>query len=101
MAIKKTKPVKKSAMLLANDLRSGLTIYLTESGDWSYKSDEAKHLLNEAAEQAAMVIATEAEKNNTIVGPYLVDAVADGSPAHIREQMRVEGPSINYRQNQP
>lgn len=100
MASRKTKPVKASAMLLANNLRTGFTVYLTESGDWSYELSEAKHLPDEAAEKAAMVVAAEAEQNNTIVGPYLVDASSDGSPTHIREQMRVEGPSINYRQNQ-
>lgn len=100
MAGKKSKPVKASSLLLANNLRTGLTVYLTDSGDWSLEADEAWRLIDETAEKTAMAFAAEAERNNTVVGPYLVDALSDGSPTHIREQLRVAGPSINYRQNQ-
>lgn len=100
MAERRKKPVKVSALLLANDLRTGLTVYLTDSGDWSLESSEAWQLPDETAEKTALAFAAEAEKNNTIVGSYLVDAATDGSPTHIREQLRVAGPSINYRQNQ-
>ena len=100
MPAKKTKPVKAFSLLLANNLRTGLTVYLTDAGNWSNEPSEAWRLPDEQAESTAMAMATEAEKNNKIVGPYLVDASSDGLPTHIREHLRVVGPSINYRQNQ-
>ena len=100
MTSRKVKPVKDSALCLANDLRTGLTVYLTDSGDWSTDADDAWRLPDESAEKLAMARADEAERHNTIIGPYLVDATTEGLPTHIREQLRVAGPSINYRQNQ-
>ena len=100
MSDRKTKPVKASSLVLANDLRTGLTVYLTDSGAWTSNSSEAWHLNDESAEKTAMAFAEEAERTNKIIGPYVVDASSDGVPTHIREKLRVAGPSINYRQNQ-
>lgn len=82
--------------MLANDLRSGLTVYLTEQGNWSENFEESWYLQNDSIAASAMKKAAESERNNEVVGAYLVDASSKGLPTHVRERLRVEGPSIQY-----
>jgi len=100
MATHNVKEIKDCALLLANDLRTGLTVYLTETGNWSENFEDAWRLIDNATADKALAFAIEAEADNTVIGPYLVDAATDGVPTHIRELLRVDGPSINYLQNQ-
>ncbi len=96
MATHDVKTVKEAAIVLANDLRSGLTVYLTEQGVWSVNFDDAWRLTSDESASDAMKKAAESENNNEVVGAYLVDATSTGLPTHVRERLRVEGPSIQY-----
>ncbi len=100
MATHDVKKIKDCALLLANDLRSGLTVYLTESGEWTTQVSHSWRIDNDDLAQKALSIAAAAEQENLIVGAYLVDAASTGEPTHIRERLRVDGPSINFLQNQ-
>lgn len=96
MASHDVKTIKDAAILLANDLRSGLTVYRTETGTWSENFDDAWCLTSDEIADKAMKQAAESESNNEVVGAYLVDATSTGQPTHVRERLRVEGPSIQY-----
>ena len=84
-------------VVTANDLLEGDVIYLTASGDWSRKHEEAELFEDEMAANAALAEA--AKQGNRLVGAYLADAVRgeDGNPepVHFREEFRTRGPS-NY-----
>lgn len=101
MASHDVKNVKTNALVLANDLRSGLTVYLGENKQWTSNVSDALHLKTDEAASIAMQIAANAEQANLIIGPYLVDANEAGVPTHIREVLRVDGPSIDYLTTQP
>jgi len=100
MASHDVKNVKDCAVVLANDLLSGLTVYLKEDGTWSEISTQAWRLNDDETATRAMALALESEQDNIIIGAYLADASTSGVPSHIRERIRVDGPSINYRQHQ-
>ena len=100
MATHDVKHVKTNALVLANDLRSGLTVYLDQNNQWTTQVTEALHITSDEAAADAMAIAGDAERANVVIGAYLVDATAQGVPTHIREILRVDGPSIDYLQNQ-
>lgn len=99
MASHDVKEIKDAAILLANDLLTGLTVYLTEEGGWSESHEKAWLLTSDAVAKEAMQQAAESEKNNEVIGAYLVDATSNGHPTHVRERIRVEGPSISYLKN--
>jgi len=99
MASPDVKEIKDAAILLANDLRTGITVYFTEAGSWTEKHDKAWLLTTDAMAEKAMQQATKSESNNEVVGAYLVDATSTGFPTHVRERIRVEGPSIEYLKN--
>jgi len=100
MASNKLKKFKDHALLLANDLRTGLTVYMTSENTWSTERTDALRLDNSADAERLLGVATESVRRNVVVDPYLVDATENSSPTHIRERIRVDGPTINYRQNQ-
>ncbi len=100
MASHEVKHVKSNALVLANDLRSGLTVYLGQNNQWTTKVGDALNITSDEAATHALQVAADAEKASIIIGPYLVDATDAGVPTHIRELLRVDGPSINYCQNQ-
>jgi len=99
MASHDVKSIKDCAVLLANDLRSGLTVYLTKDGQWSDVIDLAWHLTDDETAEKAKRIAAQSEQNNQVVGSYLVDTSTAGEPSHIRERIRVDGPSVEYLPN--
>ena len=84
-------------MVIANELRSGLVVFLAEDGCWAntivggtvaLNADQAKHLLD---------VAQEAERRNEVVGAELVKIeVQDGQrrPIDIRETIRANGPTV-------
>ena len=83
-------------VLTANHLLEGDVIYLSPTGDWVCRFEDAAYFDNESAANAALAKA-EAQPD-LLVGPYLADATwEDGHPAptHFREAFRTTGPS-NY-----
>jgi len=84
-------------VVTANHLLEGDVIYLTKTGSWSRKHEDAAYFDEENAANDALVEA--AKQVDEIVGAYLADAQLgdDGKPepTHFREAFRTRGPS-NY-----
>lgn len=77
-------------------------VYFTQQQDWSPDLRAAAVAGN--GEVAADLLAAAESQQHLVVGPYLVDVDLDTSgdlhaqatpmPRHIRERMRVHGPSV-------
>ncbi|MEM9331426.1 MAG: DUF2849 domain-containing protein [Pseudomonadota bacterium] len=84
-------------VVTANDLLEGDVIYLTPSGKWTRRHDEAELFEEEAAANEALTRAQ--GQGHRLVGAYLADAqIGSGGkpePIHFREAFRTRGPS-NY-----
>ena len=80
--------------MTANELRSGLSVWMTKDLTWS--RDYADALLTEDDELILRMQATAdaAEAANDVVGAYFIDTV-DGKPARYRERFRTHGPSYD------
>jgi len=80
--------------MTANELVSGLNVWMTADFGWSRDYTDA--LLTEDEDQiAAMDEAAKAEEHaNTVVGAYFIDTI-DGKPARYRERFRTHGPSYD------
>jgi hypothetical protein len=89
--------IEKGQLVTANRLRDGIAVFLTRSGTWSEKIDEAALALEPQAAAALEARAKDDEKATLITGSYLIDAERrDGRirAAHIRERMRTLGPTV-------
>ncbi|MCY4543301.1 MAG: DUF2849 domain-containing protein [Rhodobacteraceae bacterium] len=84
-------------VITSNHLLRGDTIYLSPSGGWVDRFQEAKVFVDEA--EATQTLADIDLQRDVHVGAYLADAnVSDRGvprPAHFRERFRDTGPS-NY-----
>jgi hypothetical protein len=85
------------AILLANDLLDGDTIFWTGSR-WSPDHRDALVAQDDAAATLLEEAALAGIANQKVVDPYLVDVTldADGTPVprHYREKLRTLGPSV-------
>ena len=89
--------IEKGQLVTANRLRDGIAVFLTRSGAWSEKIDEAALALEPQAAAALEARATDDEKATLVTGSYLIDAERrEGRirAAHIRERMRTLGPTV-------
>jgi hypothetical protein len=89
--------IEKGKVMTANRLRDGDVVFLTRSGAWNEKIDEAVLALEPQAIAALEARAKEAVKANIVTGEYLFDAERiDGKikAAHIRERIRTLGPTV-------
>jgi hypothetical protein len=89
--------IEKGQLVTANRLRDGIAVFLTRSGEWSERIDDAALALEPQAAAAFEARAKQAEKANLVTGPYLIDAERrDGGvrASHIRERMRALGPTV-------
>jgi hypothetical protein len=89
--------IEKGQLVTANRLRDGIAVFLTRSGAWSEKIDEAALALEPQAAAALEARAKDDEKATLVTGSYLIDAERrDGRirAAHIRERMRTLGPTV-------
>jgi len=84
-------------IVTANHLLEGDVIYMTASGDWSRKHEDAK--LFEERDEADAALKLAQSQAHMLAGAYLADARLgeDGKPqpVHFREAFRTRGPS-NY-----
>lgn len=87
-------------IVIANDLRSGLTVFLTASGEWSEQVTDALVVVDENSVGEALRIAEIDEATNKVTGAYLADSNEQGAPLELRELLRVGGPSVDYMPNQ-
>ncbi len=80
----------------ANDLRSGLVVFLTKDLTWSLNFADALIISDdEALTQKCEAEGARAVDANEIVGPYWIPTI-DGTleGMHMREKMRVLGPTV-------
>ena len=89
-------------ILTANDLASGLVVYLGPDARWVDQLKDA--LLISDPVSANDCLAWAETQGARIVGPYLIDAdlAADGTPIpqHFREGFRMRGPSNQFHGKQ-
>lgn len=83
--------------LTANELRSGLVVFLSPDGGWTLDLNEAD--LAAEADRAASLeqVGKAAVAERIVVEPYLIEIerTEDGlRPAHIRERIRTLGPTV-------
>ncbi len=84
-------------VVTANHLLEGDVIYMTATGEWSRKHEDAQLFEDKNEAQAALEVAK--GQAHMLAGPYLADAQIGKNgkpePVHFREVFRTRGPS-NY-----
>jgi len=88
---------EKGQVMTANRLRDGDVVFLTRSGVWSEKVDDAVLALEPQALAALEARAADDVKANLVTGQYLFDATRVGGKIradHMRERIRTLGPTI-------
>ena len=88
---------EKGQVMTANRLNDGDVVFLTRSGQWSEKIDDAVLALEPLAVAALEARAVEDVKTNLVTGQYLFEATRVGGKIradHIRERIRTLGPSV-------
>jgi len=89
--------VEKGQVMTANRLRDGEVVFLTRSGEWNEKIDEAVLALEPKATAALEARANEDVKATLVTGSYLFDAERVGGKIralHMRERIRTLGPTV-------
>lgn len=88
---------EKGQVMTANRLRDGDVVFLTRSGEWSEKIDDAALALEPLAVSAIEARAAQDVLANVVTGHYLFEATRVGGKIradHIRERIRTLGPSV-------
>ncbi len=83
----------------ANRLADGAVVYATPTGGWSDVIQDGYIATDEDTAQALLETAERAVREQTVIGPYLIDMIlGDGAmrPRRVREAIRANGPSIAY-----
>ncbi|MDF1873092.1 DUF2849 domain-containing protein [Vannielia sp.] len=83
-------------VVTANALIEGDVVYLTATGEWTRRHDQARLFTEQQAAEAALSAASLQVAD--VVGVYLADATEGATgpqPDHFRERFRATGPS-NY-----
>ncbi len=91
--------LEKGQIMTANRLRDGQVVFLTRSGEWNERIDEAVLALEPQAVAALESRGKLASDANIITGQYLFDAErVEGKirASHIRERIRTLGPTIRH-----
>jgi hypothetical protein len=88
---------EKGQVMTANRLRDGEVVFLTRSGQWNEKIDEAVLALEPQALAALEARAAEDVKATLVTGTYLFDAERVNGrirALHMRERIRTLGPTV-------
>lgn len=80
--------------MTANELRSGLSVWMTQDFDWSRDYADALMTEDDATIEKMDDVAKASELINHVVGAYFIDT-EDGKPARYRERFRTHGPSYD------
>jgi hypothetical protein len=89
--------MEKGQVMTANRLRDGEVVFLTRSGQWNERIDEAVLAQEPQAVAALQARAAGDEKATLVTGAYLFDAErVEGRirALHIRERIRTLGPTV-------
>ena len=84
-------------VISANRLGDGLVVYLKRDNGWSEYISDAQVYSDEAASDAALRKAHDAEEACIIVNPYLICIDENGAqynPTKYRELIRAMGPTV-------
>ncbi|KNG92382.1 DUF2849 domain-containing protein [Pseudaestuariivita atlantica] len=80
-------------VVTANALIAGDVVYLAADDTWTRHLSRAEVLTDEADADLRLLLAQ--SQPGEVVGAYLAEVTADGTPTHFREEFRRTGPS-NY-----
>lgn len=81
-------------VISANRLADGVVVYRCGECTWSETFSDALVLSGEALE--AELVRARADEVSGVVGVY-AHVVRDGAPAHLRDRIRAEGPTVAYK----
>jgi len=84
-------------VVTANDLSTGLVVYLAADDGWTERLAESRVAATETESAALLERAKAPEVRWSVIDPYLIDvAEEDGQlkPVRYRERIRALGPSI-------
>jgi len=86
--------------LTANDLKSGASVWLTDTFSWSPNYRDALHTTDLDLIKKMRQAGARDSEANIVVGVYFIDIDADsGLPARYREKFRINGPSYDTADN--
>ncbi len=91
------------AILTANELNSGATVYLAASGEWLKDIDLAR-VFSEAEADERAALAEKARDDHRLIGVEVEAASVDGGQViaqRLREQIRAGGPTSPRQGPQP
>ncbi|MFB9374643.1 DUF2849 domain-containing protein [Algimonas porphyrae] len=80
--------------MTANELRSGLNVWMTADYEWSRDYTDALLTEDETVIAKMDAVAKAAERFNEVVGAYFIDTV-EGKPTRYRERFRTHGPTYD------
>lgn len=82
--------------LTANELREGLSVWLTADLEWSHDFSKALKTEDEGLMEKMKAKGDNDENANLVVGVYFIDIEPEsGLPVRYREKFRVKGPSYD------
>ncbi|WP_413204120.1 DUF2849 domain-containing protein [Rhodospirillum sp. A1_3_36] len=81
-------------VISANRLTDGVVVYRCGECTWSEAFSDALVLSGESLEDE--LVLAKADEVSGVVGVYSHE-VSDGAPAHIRDRIRAEGPTVLYK----
>jgi Protein of unknown function (DUF2849) len=90
----------KMKVLTANRLSDGIAVWYSTGNGWDVDIATAELVTDAAGEARLAAIGAAAYANNEVIDVNVIDAVlTDGKPAaaKLRERIRAEGPTIDYR----
>ncbi len=91
---KAAKPFRPVA-ITANDLRSGIVVFRTETGDWVKDATRAEIALDPAKAETLLAAAKLDHDRNIVVEPVAVAFdPASRLPILLRERIRAQGPTV-------
>jgi len=85
-------------IIIANSLRDGRVVFLRENQQWSAELTDACVVTNGDDAEKWLAIAKQAETNNEVIDPYLIDVESDNGrlrPTVYREYIRACGPAVH------
>jgi Protein of unknown function (DUF2849) len=90
----------KMKVLTANRLSDGIAVWYSPSEGWNVDIATAELVSDAEGEARLTAVGAEAYARNEVIDVNVIDAeLANGKPAaaKLRERIRAEGPTINYR----
>lgn len=84
-------------MISANDLATGAVLYLGVDGSWVTNVHQAAAYADDAAAEDGLAIGRRDVGRNIVVDPFVTEKGGDGARMTLRDAIRANGPTIDYR----